>query len=119
MKKKLIDYSSLSNQELEKLKDTYVRNKINKMSNEECKKFVFEIINHQIKDTIGNEEELEAWKEMESFFGDDFDQIIKKIQIETKSLEDQNKDLKTSSEQISKTNELNIEKNEKVDMWDD
>ena len=38
------------------------------MSHKELKQYVFEIISHQINDTIGKEEEMEAWREMSDFF---------------------------------------------------
>ena len=38
------------------------------MSHQELKKFVTEIISHQINDTIGKDEEIEAWNEMSDFF---------------------------------------------------
>ena len=33
------------------------------MSQKELKEFVLDIISHQINDTIGKEEEIEAWEE--------------------------------------------------------
>ena len=43
------------------------------MSHEELKKYVQEIISHQINDTIDKEEEMEAWREISDFFGDQFE----------------------------------------------
>ena len=37
------------------------------MSHQELRKYVLEIISHQINDTIDKEEEMEAWKEMSDF----------------------------------------------------
>ena len=42
------------------------------MSHQELKQYVLEIISHQINDTIGKEEEMEAWREMSDFFGEQF-----------------------------------------------
>lgn len=50
------------------------------MSHKELKEFVLEIISHQINDTIGKEEEMEAWMEMSKFYGDQFEIIILEIQ---------------------------------------
>ena len=72
MKKNSLHYSDLSKKELEFLKDTYVQEKINSMNEKELKNFVFDSIQHQIKDTIGNEEETEAWREMQNFFNESF-----------------------------------------------
>ena len=49
------------------------------MSNQELKQYVLEIISHQIKDTIGKEEEMDAWREMSDFYGEDFETIILEI----------------------------------------
>ena len=46
------------------------------MSHQELKQYVLEIISHQINDTIGKEEEMEAWREMSDFFGEQFEIII-------------------------------------------
>ena len=40
---------------------------------------MFEIISHQINDTIGKDEEIEAWNEMSRFFGEQFEIIILEI----------------------------------------
>jgi len=53
MKKKSIIYSDLSKKQLETLKELYVQKKVESMSHQELKKYVLEIISHQINDTIG------------------------------------------------------------------
>ena len=88
MKKKSIVYSDLSKKQLENLKELYIQKKVESMSNQELKEYVFEIISHQINDTIGNEEEMEAWREMSEFFGEQFDLII--LDLKTKYLDDKN-----------------------------
>ena len=70
MKKKSIIYSDLSKKQLEILKELYIQKKVESMSHQELKKYVLEIISHQIYDTIGEEEEMEAWREMSDFFGE-------------------------------------------------
>ena len=86
MKKKSIIYSDLSKKQLEILKELYIQKKVESMSHQELKQFVLEIISHQIKDTIGKEEEMEAWKEMSDFFGEQFKIII--LEIKTKYIDD-------------------------------
>ena len=89
------------------------------MSHQELKKYVLEIITHQINDTIGKEEELEAWKEMSDFFGEQFEKII--LEIQTKYIDDANVldmeiDPKKQRLDLLEKNNLN---QEKKDMWDD
>ena len=88
MKKNSIIYSDLSKKQLENLKELYIQKKIESMSHQELKQYVKEIISHQIKDTIGKEEEMEAWREMSDFFGEQFEIII--LEIKTKYLDDKN-----------------------------
>ena len=83
MKKKSITYSDLTKKQLEHLKEIYIQKKVECMSQKELKEFVLEIISHQINDTIGKEEEMEAWREISSFYGDQFENIILEIQNTT------------------------------------
>ena len=53
------------------------------MSHQDLKKFVREIISYQINDAIDKEEEMEAWKEMSDFFGEQFEINILEIQTNT------------------------------------
>jgi len=116
MAKKQINYSDLTNKELELLKEIFVDLKVKSMSNNDLKNFVIESISLQIKNTIGNDEELEAWKEMEEFFKDEFENTIKDIQFKIKS---KNGELtKFNTEEINCENDDN-EKNKKIDMWED
>ena len=80
MKKKSFIYSDLSKKQLENLKEFYIQKKVESMSHKELEQYVREIISHQINDTIDKEEELEAWKEMSDFFGDNFEIVIKEMQ---------------------------------------
>ena len=119
MKNKPITYSDLSKKQLENLKDLYIQKKVESMSFNELKQYVLEIISHQINDTIGKEEEMEAWREMSDFFGEQFEIII--IEIQTKFIEDKNL-IETeidSQEQRIKLLERNNFDEEKQDMWDD
>ena len=119
MKKKTIIYSDLSKKQLESLKELYIQKKVESMSHQELKKYVQEIISHQINDTIGKEEELEAWREMSDFFGEQFEIIITEIQA--KYIDDQNvldKELDSQKRRIELLEKNNFDQ-EKKDMWDD
>ena len=119
MKKKSLIYSDLSKKQLENLKEFYVKKKVESMSHQELKQYVQEIISHQVNDTIDKEEEMEAWREMSDFFGEQFEIIILEIQT------------KYSDEQTHIENEVDLQKQriellernnsgqEKKDMWDD
>ena len=116
MTKKKFNYSDLSTKELEILKDLYIDQKVKSMNNNALKDFVIEHISIQIKNTIGNEEELEAWQEMEGFFKDEFDNKIQEIQIKMRS-----KNVEQTNLDITGT-KLETEENEeekKIDMWED
>ena len=119
MKKKSIIYSDLSKKQLEKLKEFYVQKKVESMSHQELKQYVLEIISHQINDTIGKEEEMEAWSEMSDFFGEQFEIII--LEIQTKYIDDKNvieTEIDSHKQRIELLERNNLEK-EKKDMWDD
>ena len=119
MKKKSITYSDLSNKQLESLKELYIQKKVESMSHQELKQYVLEIISHQINDTIGKEEEMEAWKEMSDFFGNHFEIII--LEIQTKYNEDNNildKEVDPQQERLELLERNKLDQ-EKKDMWDD
>tara|TARA_B100000886_G_scaffold271576_1_gene195534 strand:+ start:944 stop:1303 length:360 start_codon:yes stop_codon:yes gene_type:complete len=119
MNNQSITFADLSKKQLQYLKELYIKEKVESMSLEELKEFVLEIISNQINNTIGKEEEMEAWIEMSSFYGDKFEIIIKEIQ--EKFI---NNDKSQIFEEDSREHRLklleknNIEKN-KQDMWDD
>ena len=119
MKKKSLIYSDLSKKQLEKLKEFYIQKKVESMSHQELKQYVQEIISHQINDTIDNEEEMEAWREMTDFFGEQFEMVI--LEIQTKFIDEKNV-LETEIDSQKQRIEL-LEKNnldqDKTDMWDD
>ena len=116
MAKKKINYSDLSNKELELLKDIYIDQKVKSMSINDLKGFAFENISLQIKNTIGNDEELEAWQEMEDFFKDEFLNTIQDIQIKLRSKNNEFTNLDIQEEKLS-TEETGEDK--KLDMWED
>ena len=119
MKKKSFIYSDLSKKQLENLKEFYIQKKVESMSNEELKQYVLEIISHQINDTIDKEEEMEAWREMSEFFGEQFEIIILEIQTkysDEKSLIDTEIDHQKQRLELLERNNLD---KEKKDMWND
>ena len=89
------------------------------MSHQELKEYVLEIISHQINDTIGKEEEMEAWKEMSDFFGEQFEIHI--LEIQTKYIDDKNvieTEIDSQKQRIELLKRNNLD-DEKKDMWDD
>ena len=119
MKKKPITYSDLSKKQLENLKELFINKKVESMSHKELKEYVLEVISHQINDTIGKEEEMEVWREMSDFFGEQFEIIISEIQ--TKYIDDRNlikREMDSQQQRIELLERNNFEQ-EKKDMWDD
>ena len=119
MKKKTLTYADLSKKQLEKLKEFYIQRKVELMSHKELKKFVKEIISHQINDTIGKDEEMEAWREMSDFFGDQFETFI--IEIQRKYIDNRNvldTEIDSQQQRIELLERNNLDQ-EKKDMWDD
>ena len=110
MAKNQINYSDLTPKELEVLKDTYIHLRVKGMNNNDLKDFAIENIGLQIKSTIGNEEELEAWQEMEKFFKDEFENIIQNIKIKMSSKTIDSNELTTEVEKLSN-------EDTKLDMW--
>ena len=119
MKKNSFIYSDLSKKQLENLKELYIQKKVESMSNQELKIFVLDIISHQINDTIGNEEEMEAWTEMSDFFGEQFEIII--LELQTKYIDDKNvpeTELDSQKQRIELLERNNLDQAKK-DMWYD
>ena len=119
MKKNPLIYSDLSEKQLAKLKELYIQKKVESMSHQELRQYVLEIITHQINDTIGKEEELEAWREMSDFFGERFEIII--LEIQTKFIDDKNVlevEIDSQKQRIELLERNNMDQ-EKKDMWDD
>ena len=119
MKKKSISYSDLSKKQLENIKELYVQKKVESMSHQELKQYVLEIISHQINDTIGKEEEMEAWREMSDFFGEQFEIII--LEIQKKYIDDKNvieTEIDSQKQRIELLERNNLDQ-EKKDMWND
>ena len=119
MKKKSLIYSDLSKKQLENLKEFYVKKKVESMSHQELKQYVQEIISHQVNDTIDKEEEIEAWREMSEFFGEQFEIIILEIQTKYTDEQTQIENEVDPQKQRIKLLERNNADQEKKDMWDD
>ena len=119
MKKKSITLNNLSKKQLEHLKELYIQQKVECMSHKELKEFVLEIISHQINDTIGKEEEMEAWMEMSKFYGDQFEIIILEIQQKFPNNDNLQNFEEDSKEHRLELLEKNIIEQSKKDMWDD
>ena len=119
MKKNSFIFSDLSKKQLENLKEFYVQKKIESMSHLELKQYVQEIISHQIHDTIDKEEEMEAWREMSDFFGEQFETII--LEIQTKYNDDKNltgNEIDPQKQRLELLERNNLDQ-EKKDMWID
>ena len=119
MKKKSFIFSDLSKKQLEKLKEFYIQKKVESMSHQELKQYVLEIISHQINDTIDKEEEMEAWREMSDFFGEQFEIVI--LNIQKKYIDEKNvleTEIDSQKQRIELLESNNLDK-EKTDMWDD
>ena len=119
MKKKSISHTDLSKKQLQHLKEIYIQKKVESMSHKELKEFVLEIISHQINDTIGKEEEMEAWTEMSNFYGDQFEIIILEIQQKFSNNENFPNFEEDSKEHRLELLEKNNIEQSKQDMWDD
>ncbi len=120
MTKDEISYKELNKWELEKLKDLYVSSRLNEMSEVDLRRFVKLVIEDQIKGTVGNEEEREAWKEMKDHFKDNFEEKIQFIQSQTNRTYGKSPDLEKSEldkrkEVIEKRKQEKDQENE--DMW--
>ena len=116
MAKKQFNYSDLSPKELELLKEIYIELKVKSMTLADLKEFATDNISLQIKNTIGNDEEIDAWKEMEEFFKDEFENTIREVQIKIKQKYGQQTNLNT--ERINLKSEDQGEEI-KMDMWED
>ena len=116
MAKKQFNYSDLSPKELELLKEIYIELKVKSMTLADLKEFATDNISLQIKNTIGNDEEIDAWKEMEEFFKDEFEDTIKGIQMKIGSKNIAQKD---SIVRQVKAEAAKKEDEKKLDMWED
>ena len=114
-----LTYKDLSERELDTLKDMYISSRVNTMTETDLRKFVKEIIIDQIKGTVGNAEEREAWEEIKDHFSED---LSKKI-LEVKEICNKNNKInKKSPEEIEFDRRLGLlkkqqEEQQSKDMW--
>ena len=74
-----LSYKDLRENELDALKDIYISSRVNNMTESDLRKFVKEIIIDQIKGTVGNAEEKEAWEEIKEHFSEDLSKKILEV----------------------------------------
>tara|TARA_Y100001968_G_scaffold293852_1_gene300033 strand:- start:816 stop:1178 length:363 start_codon:yes stop_codon:yes gene_type:complete len=116
-----LTYKDLTSPELEALKDIYVARRVSSMTESELRSFVREIIADQIKGTVGNTEEKEAWQEMKKYFTGDFPDLIEEVR--NKNSKNSNSEYK-SPEEIEFDKRLSLLKQQHSDesnndMWED
>ena len=91
-----LTYKDLSVKELDSLKDVYISSRVNSMSENDLRLFVKEVIIDQIKGTVGNAEEKEAWEEIKEHFSEDLSSKI--LEIKERFSKDTKEDLKSADE---------------------
>ena len=114
-----ITFKDLSETELDLLKDKYIASRVNAMDESDLRKFVKEIIIDQIKGTVGNAEEKEAWEEIKEHFSEDFSKKI--IEVKDKCRKNKKVDQK-SPEEIEFDRRIGLlkqqqEEQKSKDMW--
>ncbi|WP_269610419.1 DUF7326 family protein [Prochlorococcus marinus] len=114
-----LTYRDLSETELDTLKDMYISSRVNTMTESDLREFVKEIIIDQIKGTVGNAEEKEAWEEIKEHFSQDLGQKI--LEVKEKCNKN-NKVEKKSPDEIEFDRRLDLLKQQEEDqsskdMW--
>ena len=114
-----LSYKDLSENELDALKDIYISSRVNSMTESDLRKFVKEIIIDQIKGTVGNAEEKEAWEEIKEHFSEDLSKKI--LEVKEKCNKNRKVDQK-SPEEIEFDRRLGLLKQQQEDqsskdMW--
>ena len=114
-----LTYKDLSKTELDNLKDIYISSKVDSMSESDLREFVKEIITDQVKGTVGNAEEKEAWKEIKEHFSEDLSKKI--LEVKHKCSNNRQVELK-SQEEIEFNRRLGLLKQQEEektskDMW--
>ena len=114
-----LTYKDLSETELDTLKDMYISSRVNTMTESDLRRFVKEIIIDQIKGTVGNAEEKEAWEEIKDYFSEDLYKMI----LEAKKQSNKNHKVEQrSQEEIEFDRRLGLlkqqqEEQSSKDMW--
>ncbi|ABX08305.1 DUF7326 family protein [Prochlorococcus marinus] len=119
MKDEAISFKDLSKAQLDALKDLYIDSRVDSMPEIELRKFVKEVLDLQVRGTVGNEEEREVWKEMKDHFEENFEEKIKAV-IKDKGSEEvvlppEEEEFKKRLEVLEQRKKEDSEKN--VDMW--
>ena len=114
-----LNYKDLSATELDTLKDMYITSRVETMTESDLRKFVREIIIDQIKGTVGNAEEKEAWEEIKEHFSED---LTKKILDAKEKCNKNHKVDQRSPEEIEFNRRLDLLKQQQDekssnDMW--
>ena len=117
-----LTYKDLSEKELDALKDMYILSRVNSMSEADLRLFVKEIIVDQIKGTVGNAEEREAWDEIKDYFSEDLSKKI--LEVKAKFAKNTNVEIKSPEElefdkRISLLKQQQEEEKSSKDMWED
>ena len=117
-----LSYKDLTETELDIIKDMYISSRVNSMTENDLRQFVREIIIDQIKGTVGNAEEKEAWQEIKEYFSDDLGKRI--LQVKSKFSKNRKVDLKSPEEiefdkRLSLLKQQQEEKESSKDMWED
>tara|TARA_Y100001968_G_scaffold280528_1_gene277052 strand:+ start:860 stop:1216 length:357 start_codon:yes stop_codon:yes gene_type:complete len=115
-----LTYKDLTETELDYLKDLYISSRVNSMSENELRVFVRDIIIDQIKGTVGQAEEKEAWDEIKEHFSDDLNKMI--IDVKAKFSKTKKGDLKSPEEiefdkRLSLLKQQQKDEKSKDDMW--
>ena len=114
-----LTYKDLTEAELDYLKDLYISSRLSSMSENDLRLFVKEIIIDQIKGTVGNAEEKEAWDEIKEHFSEDLSKKI--LEVKEKCSKNKNVELKSPEEQEfdKRLSLLKQQQEDKpsIDMW--
>ena len=115
-----LTYKDLSEKELDSLKDVYISSRINSMSENDLRLFVKEVIIDQIKGTVGNAEEKEAWEEIKEHFSEELSSKI--LEIKARFSKNTKEDLKSAEEiefdkRLSLLKQQEQEDKSNKDMW--
>ena len=114
-----LTYKDLSKTELDALKDIYISSRVETMTESELRIFFREFIADQIKGTVGNAEEREAWEEMKDYFSEDLSDKILEVK---EKFDKKNKVVEKSPEEIEFDRRLGLlkqqqEESSSKDMW--
>ena len=114
-----LTYKDLSETELDTLKDMYISSRVNSMTENDLREFVKEIIVDQIKGTVGNAEEKEAWVEIKDHFSEELPKKILEVKDKCKS---NHKGPQKSSDELEFDRRLGLLKQQQEeesikDMW--